>query len=187
VVTKPTGRPRGRPRKERPPKPSSEARFARRFLRDPDRFAVAMLDAVLALAAGSERDCALAIAVLLVGVEGDQPRPDGARTVTNWLTDLTRRGAKAATPEGRASTLRVKQGRCRSSVEASWRKAIASAFMLAIGACDREVVRATVAKRVMASGEPDLARATLIVWRMIDAKLPGNLKLPEFPAEIVST
>ena len=186
VVSKPTGRPVGRPRKPRPPKPSREEKLARKFLRDPDRFAVAMLDAMLALELGTERDCALAIAMLLVGVEGDPPRDSGKMLVTNWERSRTVRGSTAATPEGRATTLRGKQDRCRSAVEGAWRSHMASAFMLAIGARDREMVKAAVVQYVMASGEPDPVRAIRFLWQMIDAKPTGNL-LPEFPAKTVAT
>jgi hypothetical protein len=170
MVSKPTGRPRGRPRKERPPPPTRQEKFACKFLEDPDRFGVAMLDAMLALEMGTERDCALAIAAVLVGVERDASRISGDMVSTNWEKGLTKPGATAGTLEGRASTLRVKQGRFRSAAEVMWRKHMASVFMLALGAQDRD----------------DFGRAIRILQRMIDAKFSGSLP-PEFSAKNVSS
>jgi hypothetical protein len=48
VVSKPTGKPVGRP-SPRPPPPSHEQKLAQKFLHDPDRFGVALLDTMLAL------------------------------------------------------------------------------------------------------------------------------------------
>jgi hypothetical protein len=186
MVSKPTGRSRGRPRKWRPPKPSREEKLAEKFLRDPDRFGVAMLEAMLAFEMASERHCALAIAALLVGVEGDPPHDHGDRIAMNYETKHTRVGATSGTLEGRASTLRVKQGRCRSAAERVWRKAMAGAFMRALGARDREAVKVVIVERVMASGERDPARAVLILWRMVDT-LRVVVRSPEFSPKNVST
>jgi RNA polymerase sigma factor (sigma-70 family) len=63
-MTEPSGRPRGRPRKERPPRPSREEKFARAFLCDPDRFAVALIDAMLKLERGTARACVRVVAAV---------------------------------------------------------------------------------------------------------------------------
>jgi RNA polymerase sigma factor (sigma-70 family) len=55
---------RGRPRKERPPKPSREERHARKFLRDPDRLAVVLVDALLKLERGTARACVRVVAAV---------------------------------------------------------------------------------------------------------------------------
>src|SRR6266536_1005974 len=185
MVSKPTGRPRGRPRKERPPSLSAEEKLLRKFLRDPDRLSIALMDALLELGAG-ERACAMAIAVLMLGVEGDLPRNNSeGLIVTNWEKEKTKKGASAGTPEGRASTLRVKQDRCRSTGEAIWRGHMAGAFMAVLRPSgDPETAKAAVVERVILSGEPYFEHVILILWRLIDAKLP---LLPEFPANTVST
>jgi hypothetical protein len=185
VVSKPTGKPVGRPLKPRPPPPSHEQKLAQKFLHDPDRFGVALLDAMLALEMGSERTCATAIAAILIGIEGQPPRLSAEHPgliITNWERYITRKGATSGTLEGRASTLRVKQNRYRSAAEMTWRRNMASAFMLAIGARDPQATMAAVFERVCASGEPEAVRGLLILWRMIGAK-----PLPEFPGKIVST
>lgn len=185
MVTTPTGRRVGRPRKPRPPPPSREQKLARKFLHDPDRFGVALLDAMLALEMGSERACATATAAILIGIEGEPPRLSAEHPgliITNWERYVTRKGATSGTLEGRASTLRVKQNRYRSTAEMTWRRNMASALKLAIGARDPQATIAAVFERVCASGEPEPVRALLILLRMIGAK-----SLPEFPGKIVST
>ena len=101
MVSKPTGRPIGRPRKPRSTPPSREQKLAQKFLRDGDRYAVALLDAMLALEMGSERACAVGVAVWQVGIEADPPRvsADG-RVVTNWERERTQKGSQAATLGG---------------------------------------------------------------------------------------
>jgi hypothetical protein len=185
VVSKKTGRQVGRPRKVPVPAPSREQKLARKFLTDPDRHAVALLDAILALEMGSKRDCATAIAAQLIGVAGEPPQISIGRPgfiCTSWERNRTRRGATAGTLEGRASTLRFKQNRFRSAAEMVWRKNMASAFMLAIGARDPGAAMAAVFERVCVSGDPDPVRSLLMLWGMIGPELQ-----PEFLGQIVST
>ena len=186
VVSKRTGKPVGRPRKPRLPPPSREQKLARKFLKDPDGYAGALLDAMLALRMGSERACAMGIAAMVVGVEGNPQRVSGdGRVITNWELGRTIRGSKAGTLEGRASTLRVKQGRIRSAEESRWRTTMASAFMLVLCArCDSEAVRSTIVARAESVGEDDFARRVMLP--MLAAKFPLNPS-PEFPGKIVST
>ena len=119
--------PTPRPRKERPAPLTPEQKLAAKFLGDPDRYAVALLDAMLALDMASERTCAMAIAVWSVGEATASPRqsenPPGL-ILTTWDANLTLKGAKAATLEGRARTLRGKQRRIRSGTERAWRSAM---------------------------------------------------------------
>jgi GAF domain-containing protein len=84
MVTKPTGKPVGRPRKPRPPRRACAGRPTLPFRNDPDRYAVALLDAMLALEMGSERACAMGIAALQVGIEAGSRRILNERVVTNW-------------------------------------------------------------------------------------------------------
>ena len=209
MVTKPTGRPRGRPRKPRPP-PRPAHRPRQEFRDDPDRYAIALLDAILALEMGSERTCAIAVTTWLVGLQVDNPRPSdglfGGRgrrrrqyppglivTYWRWLDPTpdrngrlrishpdTRNGANTATLRGKAATLRIKQRRCRSAVEEHWRKVMASAFMLAIGARDPEAVKPEIVQRAASVGEG--AFALYVMLPMVDAKF----SLPEFSASFVS-
>jgi hypothetical protein len=186
VVSKPTGRPVGRPRKPRSPLPSREQKLAQKFLRDGDRYADALLDAKLALEMGSERACAMGIAATEVGVEGNPQRVSGdGRVITNWELGRTIRGAKAGTLEGRASTLRVKQGRVHSAEEGRWRTAMASAFMLVLGARrDSEAVRSAIVARAESVGEGEFARWFMLP--MLAAKFSSSPS-PEFPSNFVST
>ena len=101
MVTKPTGKPVGRPRKPRPPRRARAGRPTLPFRKDPDCYAVALLDAMLALEMGSERACAMGIAALQVGTETGSRRILNGRVVTNWHRKHTRPGSMAATLRGR--------------------------------------------------------------------------------------
>lgn len=184
VVSKPTGRPVGRPRKSRPPRRPRAGRPQQNFRDDPDRYAVALLDAMLALEVGPERACAMGIAAWQVGIEGDPQRvsSDG-RVVTNWERWRTRMGALAATLRGKEATLRAKQRRIRSAEERTWRAAMASAFMLVLGARDPEAVKATVLARAQSVGEGEFARWFMLP--MLAAKFSSNPS-PEFPTNFVA-
>ena len=185
MVSKPTGRPVGRPRKARSPPPSREEKLGRKFLSDGDRYAGALLDAMLMLEMGSERACAVGVAVWQVGIEADQQRvsTDG-RVVTTWERERTKVGSSSATLEGRAATLRAKQRRIRSAAELIWRRAMMSAFMLVLGARARKAVESAIITRAESVGEGDFARRVMLP--MLDAKFPPAPS-PEFPGEIVST
>jgi len=66
MVTPRTGGLRGRPRKPRSlSRPKGRPRVP--FLRDPDRYRVALLDAMLAVKMGSLRACSTAVVVLDIG------------------------------------------------------------------------------------------------------------------------
>jgi hypothetical protein len=174
VVTPRTGRPRGRPRK--PASPAKPRRSVGHpplsFSDDPDRYRVACLDALLALGIGSERACARALAALDVAIEDGAEKfaPDG-RVVTTWKRFTTRVGATAATPDGRAETLREKQRRCRSPEEANWRRAMSFCFKVALHPRDRLRAKAGVLTLATVVGEGDFAQRVL--WPMIDARFSG--------------
>jgi hypothetical protein len=137
VVTKRTGRPPGRPRKPRPPRRSKPGRPPQDFRHDPDRYAIALLDAMLVLEMGSRFDCARAVAVWLVGWEAAEQRASVEHpgfVVTNWRAKPTRPGAAAATVKGKALTLLQKQSR-----PADFRREmLAQAFDLVLRARNRE-------------------------------------------------
>jgi hypothetical protein len=162
VVSKRTGRPVGRPRKPRPPSLSSEQKLIRKFLNDPDRHSVALLDAMLALEMGTEHACAKSIIVWQVGIERPPRRSKAGRVVTNWERRHTKGGARAATLEGRVATLRAKRGRIRSGEEVLWRTAMASAFMLVLGARDPDAVKTAIIRRAESVGEGDFARRVML-------------------------
>jgi hypothetical protein len=178
VVTPRTGRARGRPRK--PAKPAKPQRSAGRptlsFFDDPDRYRVGCLDALLALGIRSESACARALAALDVAIEGGEGKlaPDG-RLVTTWERFRTRAGATAATLDGRASTLREKQRRCRSPEEANWRRAMSSCFKVALHPRDRLRAKAGVLTLATVVGEGDFAQRVL--WPMIDARFSGQFSI----------
>lgn len=154
-----TGRPRGRPRKPKPPaRPRGNQPYD--FFRDPDRYAIALLDVLLADGAGSARDLSFAIAAWQVGIEAESP--SGAKhpglVATHWLTKRTIPGARAATLEGRAATLRQKQARKTiPTAQAEWRTTMASCFNIVFGARDRARAQAAVLERAATVGEQDFA------------------------------
>jgi len=175
MASKPTGRPRGRPRKPAGPKPQRRVgRPEIEFRQNRYRYAVALLDAMLALDMASKRACAKAVAVWLVGIEGDTERSSSDRrhVVTNWLQKPTLLGARAGTVDGCAATLREKQRRYRSPGEATWRRHMASAFMIVLGGRDRERCKAAVLERCQRIGEGKFAYKVL--WPMIDAKIDAK-------------
>lgn len=161
MVSKPTGRPVGRPRKPKRPRRPQAGRPPQTFRNDPDRYAVALLDAMLALELGSERACALGIAVWQVGIEATPRQIVSDRHVlTSWLRKPTRTGALAATLEGRALTLRSKQRRRCSGEDGAWRTAMASSFMLVLGACNLESVKSTILARANQSARANSPSAS---------------------------
>lgn len=183
MVSKPTGRPVGRPRKERPPPLTVEQKRACTFLKDPDRYAVALLNALVALRYGSERACALAIIVWEIGIEGVPPSlSESGLVVTNWVREKTRKGSRAGSLRGRVTTLRAKRRRLRSRIEILWVRVMASAFMLALGARDREAARREILRRAASVGESKFARTVLLP--MVEARFDAP---PEFPGKFVST
>jgi hypothetical protein len=153
------------------------------FQEDSDRYAVALLDAMLALEMGSERGCAVAVATWLVGVEFYGPHRPSAFAVTGWAINRTEARASAGTLEGKAATLRIKQRRCRSPAEGHWRKVMAEAFMLTIGARDQAAAKAAVLQRAGTIGEAEFALTVL--WPMIDARFSGQFRIHDEVAALV--
>jgi hypothetical protein len=184
MATGRTGRPVGRPRKKRQPPLTAEQKRTREFLKDPDRYAVALLNALVALGYGSERACALAIVVWEIGVEAAAPLPsESGLVVTNWWREKTRTGSRAASLRGRETTLRAKRRRLRSRAEILWIRVMASAFMLVLRARDRAAAEREILRRAECVGEGEFARTVMLP--MLDAK-SGSLP-PEFPSKSVST
>jgi hypothetical protein len=181
MTTKPTGRPVGRPRKPRPPRRPRVGRPAQPFLEDPDRYAIALLDAMLALEMGSARACAMGVAVWQVGSQADPPRVLAGRVVTNWERRRTRKNSTAGTLEGRAVTLRTKQRRSCTEQEGRWRVAMAKAFTLVLRARDPAAVKLAILAHAISIGEGEFAGRVMLP--MLDAKFSS----PEFPPNFVST
>ncbi len=127
---------------------------------------------MLALEMGTERACAKAIAVLQVGIEGDPPRLSDGRVVTNSELHRTKKDSFAATVDGRAATLRAKQRRVRSPAEGHWRTAMASAFMLTIGARDPKSATPVIIQRAEAVGEGEFARRIMLPMLAAKFSLP---------------
>jgi hypothetical protein len=140
MASKRTGRPVGRPRKPKPRRRPRAGRPPLNFKDDPDRYAVALDDALLAFEMASERTCAAVLA---------QPMP---------MTTLA----------GRAAGLRGKQRRCRSAEEGAWRTVMASCFMLVLGARDQDCVKPVILARAESINEGDFARRVLLL--MLAAK-----------------
>jgi hypothetical protein len=140
---------------------------------DPDRYAIALLDAMLALQLGTEHACAVGIAAQLVGVEGNTERlsADGRYIITNWERYRTRAGAIAGTLEGRVATLREKRRRYQSTADVHWRTVMGAAFQAVLA--DLPSIKAKEIA-LLAAGmveETEFARNTL--FPMIDARISG--------------
>ena len=174
MVTPRTGRPRGRPRKPRPP-PRPSHRPPLLFLEDPDRYLVAALDAMLALEMGSLRACSTAVAVLFIGLEGDPPKPSSTHVVTNWHRDTTKSGARAATIEGRAGSLRKKYNTDVTLEAGIWRGVMGRCFCIVFAAKDSNAAKAKVVALATTAGEEKFARSVLLP--MIDAGRPNFVGL----------
>ena len=167
MVSRKTGRPVGRPRKARQTRAQKREQ---KFLSDPDRFAVALLDAMLALEMGSERACALLVATMLVGVEAKPSQICAERpwlSLDEWWLNRTRKGPRSGTLEGRSATLRIKRARIRSLAEKVWRVNMASAIMLAITTRDRSAAAPLLFERGCKARDPDPLRVLLVLLDMM--------------------
>jgi len=135
-VTKPTGRPRGRPRKWVP----AVARLQRGrpsvpLTSDPDRYLIALMDAHATVNGTSERAAAEFVSAMTVGNELElseqERRPIEGYVQLKWgpTTALrndgailnTKRGSSAATIKGRAATLREKSRKWSDPDSIKWR------------------------------------------------------------------
>jgi hypothetical protein len=170
VVTKRTGRPPGRPRKARPPRRPKAGRPPRGFRHDPDRYAVALLDAFLALEMGSRFACARAVAVWFVGLEADEQHKSAEHPglmVASWRANRTRRDATAATVKGKAQTLLEKERRRSGLFEQNWRALMAQAFDMILRVRDREAaakanLMPVVFQLAAAAGEGEFAARVML-------------------------
>ena len=173
MVTKRTGRPRGRPRNpppSKPPQPRGRPKFSS-IRDDPDRFEIALLDAMLALRWGSERTCATAIVTTMLAAEVDSPRvrADGY-VVTSWQWI----GGRAATIEGRVSTLRKERHAYQSKTDLHWRTAMSAAYRVAMTSPEKaQAEHLTLRLARIAGEEGELPR----LRRMIDARFFGYFSL----------
>lgn len=182
MVTKRTGRPRGRPRKVRPParrvgRPSLNLRA------DPDRYAIAYLDAMLGLRLASESACAKALAIWQLAKAGNPPKlsVDRRHVITNWRgikdrpgeRDDLLPGARAGTIRGRVATFRNKRRHYRSPRDLEYRTRMSAAFraVSASEIADTEVAKWVALLAAALVGEEEFARRVL--WPMIDARFSG--------------
>jgi hypothetical protein len=138
---------------------------------------VAALHALLSLnEKGSLRACSMALIVCDVGQEGDPPcksEDHPGLIKTNWL-ETTKRGARAATIEGRAVTLRKKYRCNRSSEEANWLFMMGKCFQIVFKAVGQEGAKARILELAASVGEGKYAQEVL--WRMLD----GESASPDF-------
>jgi hypothetical protein len=143
-------------------------------LRDPDRYPVTLLDAMIELEMGSERACALGIIVQEVGWRGRPPEPSSkypGLVVTNWRQKTKPGVSKPATIAGRAATLREKRRRAPTDSKlpaGRWRRAMVWCFRVVLAARDRDSAKAAVTYWTILIGEGEFARNVL--YKMIDAK-----------------
>jgi hypothetical protein len=169
MASKPTGRPRGRPRK-----PTSEERSSRGrgrppipISRDRDRYAVALIDAFTAMELGSSgRQRALAVASLQIGKERKQGPPDSHPGLWTYWEKIASPGMPA-TWDGYASTLREKRRKFTDLSSYVWRRHMARAFTTTLTQARRPGVKEAVLRDASTVGEDAFAQSVL--WRMIDA------------------
>jgi hypothetical protein len=184
MVTRRTGRPRGRPRK--PARPQRNVGRPRlRLIDDTDKHAVACLDALVALEFGTEHACAMGVIALFVGIKGeaDTLSADGRHVVTNWERYRTRHGSNAGTLEGRAGTLRGKRRKYQSKADLHWRAAMSAAFRAVFTLADRQQSKCVALAAAMIVDEAEFARAKL--WPMIDARFSGQFRINAGEPELV--
>jgi hypothetical protein len=150
MVSPQTGRPRGRPPYD--------------FLRDPERYAIPFIDALLTHGT-SETDAFKIAAAQIVGI------PLGCRTVgprQKRGRGLVRAGLlvnydyASTTIVGKADTLRRKFKRPISPEEHVWRLAMGRAFLLATRAKDLDRCASKINELAEAVGEAQYARAVLL-------------------------
>jgi hypothetical protein len=126
---------------------------------DPDRFEIAMLDAMLALGWGSERACAAAIVTNMIGVEFAEPqsvtrgKPARAYVATTWLETPTQSGAEAGSIDGRVGTLRKKRRRYQSAADLGWRTYMGAAFQAVLALPNRGEAERIALLAATAAGE----------------------------------
>jgi hypothetical protein len=155
---------------------------------DSDKYAVACLDALVALGIGTERACAMGITTLSIGITGEADRlsADGRHVVTNWEKLRTRRDShgNAGTLEGRTATFRTKRRRYRSPEDIRWRAAMSAAFRAVFEiADDPQRAKRIALFAAMTAGEAEFARARL--WPMIDARFSGQFRINAGKPELV--
>lgn len=193
MVTKPTGKPRGRPRKERRPS-NPIGRPPVSFLKDPDRYHVALLEALLALDGvycsanpsrkpASLRTCSWIAAAWDVGQEVKGPffkrrtvrdvtlfgRRDDPGSFVGFKGTKAAHGV-AATIDGRARTLRKKYKEACAPEEINWRGNVAACLMLGLAPSDElEKAKLKVLKHADWAGERDFA--IKVIFPMIESKL----------------
>jgi hypothetical protein len=133
---------------------------------DPDRYAVALLDALLAFEMASERQCALLAAAMMLGARAEISI-DALRYQPGMIGEaydkIFESGQSTASFEGRAASLRQKYRTKLDPAAAKWRIGMAGIFMLVIAAKDRERVRCEAVKRAVAIGEEAFVRDVLLL------------------------
>jgi hypothetical protein len=137
------------------------------WTKDPHRYAVALLDALLAFEMASERQCALLAAAIMLGERVEKISLDALNRHPGMIGEAYDKafgsGESTATFEGRAATLRQKYRAKCNPATAQWRIAMAGIFMLVIGAKDREKVKREALARAAEIGEEVFVRDVLLL------------------------
>jgi hypothetical protein len=142
-----------------------------RLIDDPDRYMIALIDALIAQGRGSEYACAMSIATLLIGIEGEAPKlsTDGRHIVTTWGRYQTKaEPGTAMTLGGRVSTFRAKRRRYRSAADLRWRTTMGAAFQAVFTLTDRPQAKRVALAAAKIVGETEFAYRVL--WPMIDGE-----------------
>ena len=185
MVTKPTGRPRGRPKKEKPEKQRREVgRPAVPIWFDEDRYRIALH---LVLTTLQKADNAPAARLVVALTECLEIEPNNDCGFVRF--EQVRRPGAAATVAGRSSTIRGKARRNRTELEAYWLHHMTSAMALAFGA-KNVLAKYKIIQHADAIGEKQFAIEFLIP--IADASAGADLKQtlldlpPDFFANFVS-
>jgi hypothetical protein len=174
IVSKSTGRPRGRPRKAIPKveEKRNPGRPKLDPMADPDRYWVALIRAMTGLGIASERSCAEVVAALVGAKEiSSEATPDGRIAVLYESVNFTF--------AGRYTTYKHKLDRkFKTDEEANWHLAMTHAFNLVLRA-KHPLDLHTIINLASAVGEFAFAKQFLIP--MATARISGHFNMQDKP------
>lgn len=193
MVSRPTGRPHGRPKKERPPKaPVGRPKIP--LTADHDRYSIALLGALTKHLGLDARPAARLAAAFIYGIKVEPGHNDWKFAQLSELAKMTPGAiaiqfgrdkshlASTTTLEGRADTLREKLRRPQSGSAAEWLRLMTDATALTLTA-ERAARHHIVAHLAKLAGEGAFYDAVL--RPAIDAKLTAEAKAQIIaPAEV---
>ena len=141
-----SSRPRGRPR-------GTFGQY-KPFLKDPDRYAIALAEAYIGM--GLSQRQAFDLAAGVFGGELPEPCDENSMPKCTWRTP------QMVTVDGRSSTLRKKARRANAPEEVRWRTNMALAFAILLSAKEHEKGAMHIRAAATFVGELPWAEAVLI-------------------------